>query len=120
MPGYIIRPPRGARTKRGNGSANRNIYRFDPIIIFGSDPAILHRNMITFGCLVPLPGWGEVRVTLRTGEGLGHGRGHGVQVEDAVDALLQPCQVDELCVGRVGDKMHFWWRRFRWGDLKVE
>ena len=71
----------------------------------------------TFGCLVPLPSWCKVCVTLGAGERLGHGGGDGVQVKDARHALLQPAQVDKLGVGRVGDEMHFRWRRLWWRNL---
>ena len=69
--------------------------------------------MPTFGCFVPLPGGGEVRAALGAGERHGHGRRIRVEVEDPVDALLQPRQVDELRVGGIRDEMHFRGRRLR-------
>ena len=57
-------------------------------------------------------------MTLGTTEGFRHRRGVGVKVEDAIHTFLQSRQVDELSVGGVWDKMHFWWRRFWWRDLK--
>ena len=73
--------------------------------------------MPTFGCFIPLPGGGEVGGALGAGERHGHGRRIGVEVEDPVDALLQPGQVDELRVGGIRDEMHFRWRRLRRRDL---
>lgn len=71
----------------------------------------------TFGCFVPFPCWSEVSAALRADEGLGHGRGDGVQVENSANTLLQAAQVDELRVGRVRDEMHLRRGRFGWRDL---
>ena len=73
----------------------------------------------TFGRLVPLPRGREVGAALRADEGHGLGRGLGVQVQDPRHALLEAAQVDELRVGGVRDKMHFWRRRFGWRDLQI-
>ena len=73
----------------------------------------------TFGCFIPLPGGCKVCAALGADEGHGLDRGLGVQVQDPRHALLEAAQVDELRVGRVRDKMHFWRRRFGWRDLKI-
>ena len=74
--------------------------------------------MLTLRRLVPFPGGGEVGAALAADEGCWHGRRHRVQVQDPVDALLQPGQVNELRVGGVRDEMHFRRRRFWWWDLE--
>ena len=75
-------------------------------------------RLLTLCRLVPLPGGGEVGAALAADEGGRHGRRHRVQVQDPVDAFLQPRQVNELRVCRVRDEMHFRRGRFwRW-DLE--
>ena len=75
-------------------------------------------RLLTLCRLVPLPGGGEVSAALAADEGGGHGRRHRVQVQNPVDAFLQPRQVNELRVCRVRDEMHFRRGRFwRW-DLE--
>ena len=74
---------------------------------------------VTFRVFIPLPRGGKVGLALGASEWYRHAGGRCVQVQDPVHTLLQPGQVNKLCVGRVGDEMHFWWRGLGWWDLKA-
>ena len=75
-------------------------------------------RVLTLSGLVPLPCGSEVCAALAADEGCGHGRGHGVKVQDPVNALLQPGQVDELSVRRVRDEVHLRRRGLGGWDLE--
>ncbi len=74
---------------------------------------------ITFSAFVPFPRRREVRAALATTEWNWLYAILFVFIEDLADALLEPEQADELCVGRVRDEVHLWWRWFGWWDLKM-
>lgn len=84
---------------------------------------MLHKTLFsltfTFTFRLPFPNRSKVQITLTATVRLWWQR-HLCFLSEEVDHVLQTDQIYEICIARIGNKVHFWRRRFWWRNLVKE